>query len=77
MISYVNDTSGLFPKLEPLIPTSEVQVDIGENKVDSLKVMKTKALLFPAENKGPLEGGSEPLHTNGLTLIAIACMTKD
>ena len=60
--SYVDDTSGLLPKLELLLPSSEVLVDIGENKVNSLKVIKTKPLLFPAENEGPPEGGCEPLH---------------
>ena len=60
--SCVSEGCGLLPKLEMFVPVSNMLVDVGENKDESLKVIKTMPLLFSAEEEDPSQGREEPVH---------------
>ena len=54
----LNDVKdGQLPMLEPLLPFKDVLVDVGENKVSNVKVIKAQPL-FPAKIEGSPEGNN-------------------
>ena len=60
--SLIHVENGQLPMLEPLLPFKNVLVDVGENKVPDVKVIKTQPLLFPTKMEGSPEGNNKPPH---------------